>query len=152
MSAPSKTITAIVQDAQNGQDAAFLEIPFDVKAFYGSGRPKIHADFGNGVTYRGLLVKMGTPFHMLLMRKDIRAQLGVVVGDEVTVTLTLDTAPREVEIPEALGAFLKENPKLEEAFNAKSYTFRKEAALSISGAKREETVQRRLEKIENSLK
>lgn len=69
-----------------GIDGAYVEIPFDVKTEFGKGRVKVHAAF-DGVEYDGSLVRMGTPCHILGMRKDIRAALGKQPGDTVGVTL-----------------------------------------------------------------
>lgn len=67
-------------------DGAYVEIPFDVKAVYGKGRVAVHATF-DGHPYDGSLVRMGTPCHIIGIRKDIRAAIGKQPGDTVTVTL-----------------------------------------------------------------
>ena len=67
-------------------DAAYIEIPFDVKARYGKGRVAVHAEF-DGYPYDGQLVRMGTPCHILGVRKDIRAAIGKQPGDTVHVRL-----------------------------------------------------------------
>lgn len=67
-------------------DGAYVEIPFDVKAEFGKGRVKVHATF-DGVDYDGSIVRMGTPGHILGVRKDIRTQIGKAPGDTVHVTL-----------------------------------------------------------------
>lgn len=67
-------------------DGAYVEIPFDVRGLFGKGRVKVHAAF-DGVPYDGSLVRMGTPGHILGLRKDIRAQIGKQPGDTVHVTL-----------------------------------------------------------------
>lgn len=67
-------------------DGAYIEIPFDVKAEFGKGRVKVHATF-DGVEYDGSLVRMGTPCHIIGVRKDIRATIGKQPGDIVHVTL-----------------------------------------------------------------
>lgn len=67
-------------------DGAYVEIPFDVKAEFGKGRVKVHAAF-DGVPYDGSLVRMGTPGHILGLRKEIRCLLGKGPGDTVRVTL-----------------------------------------------------------------
>jgi|GEM_PF-185222 len=67
-------------------DAAYVEIPFDVEAAYGRKRVPVHATF-DGVPYNGQLVRMGTPGHILGIRKDIRAAIGKQAGDTVCVTL-----------------------------------------------------------------
>ena len=45
------------------------------RALFGKGRVQVAATF-DGVPYAGSLVRMGTPGHILGMRKDIRAQIG----------------------------------------------------------------------------
>ena len=65
---------------------AYVEIPFDVKKEFGKGRVKVHATFDN-VAYDGSMVRMGTPCHIIGLRKDIRAVLGKQQGDMVHVTV-----------------------------------------------------------------
>ncbi|MFV0412283.1 MAG: DUF1905 domain-containing protein [Oscillospiraceae bacterium] len=67
-------------------DGAYVEIPFDVKEVFGKRRVPVHASF-DGVAYEGSLVKMGTPGHILGLRKDIRAQINKQPGDTVLVTI-----------------------------------------------------------------
>ena len=66
-------------------DAAYVEVPFDIKAMYGKGRLLVHATF-DGVPYDGQIVKMGTPCYIIGLRKDIRKQIGKSYGDPVHVT------------------------------------------------------------------
>ena len=68
-------------------DSAYVEIPFDVKEVFGKGRVPVHATF-DGYPYDGQLVRMGTPCHIIGIRKDIRAHIGKQAGDTVHVTLT----------------------------------------------------------------
>ncbi|WP_019850277.1 DUF1905 domain-containing protein [Desulfitobacterium sp. PCE1] len=67
-------------------DGAYVEIPFDVKAEFGKGRVPVTATF-DGEVYEGSLVRMGTPCHILGIRKDIRAKIGKQPGDRIRVTL-----------------------------------------------------------------
>ena len=67
-------------------DGAYVEIPFDVQAAFGKARVKVLATF-DGVPYNGSLVRMGTPGHIIGVRKDIRAKLGKQPGDTVHVTV-----------------------------------------------------------------
>ncbi|NLW79201.1 MAG: DUF1905 domain-containing protein [Ruminococcaceae bacterium] len=67
-------------------DGAYVEIPFDVKATFGKGRVPVHASF-DGEPYDGSLVRMGTPGHILGIRKEIRAKIGKQPGDVVHVVL-----------------------------------------------------------------
>ena len=66
-------------------DAAYVEVPFDIKALFGKGRLLVHAIFDD-VPYDGQIVKMGTPCYIIGVRKDIRKQMGKSFGDTVHVT------------------------------------------------------------------
>lgn len=67
-------------------DGAYVEIPFDVKEEFGKGRVLVHATF-DGEPYDGQLVRMGTPCHIIGLRKDIRSKIRKQSGDSVYVTL-----------------------------------------------------------------
>ena len=79
------TFDAVIQKVPD-IDGAYIEIPFDVKEVFGKGRVPVHATF-DGEPYDGSLVRMGTPGHILGIRKDIRAKIGKQPGDTVQVTL-----------------------------------------------------------------
>ena len=71
---------------QNGSmDAAYVEVPSDIRALFGKGRLLVHATF-DGVPYDGQIVKMGTPCYIIGLRKDIRKKIGKTFGDTVHVT------------------------------------------------------------------
>ncbi len=67
-------------------DGTYVEIPFDVKETFGKGRVSVNATF-DGVPYQGSLIKMGTPSHIIGIRKDIRLQMGKQPGDTIHVTI-----------------------------------------------------------------
>lgn len=67
-------------------DAAYIEFPYDAKAEFCKGRVSVHATF-DGAPYDGSLVKMGTPCHIIGMRKEIRRRIGKQPGDIVRVTV-----------------------------------------------------------------
>jgi hypothetical protein len=67
-------------------DGAYVEFPYDVKNEFGKGRVKVHAVF-DGVEYDGSLVRMGTPVHIIGLKKDIRAKIGKQAGDTVHVII-----------------------------------------------------------------
>ena len=71
---------------QNGSmDAAYVEVPYEIKDLFGKGRLLVHATF-DGVPYDGQIVKMGTPCYIIGVRKDIRKQIGKSFGEIVHVT------------------------------------------------------------------
>lgn len=135
-----RTFTAPIESAARG--GAYVTVPFDVEAAFGSKRPPVQATF-DGVAYRGTLVRMGTPDHILIVRKDIRSQIGKGPGDEVTVTVAPDTQPRTVTVPSDLAAALARAGQ-HEAFDALSYTHRKEYVAWVEEAKRPATRARRI--------
>ena len=67
-------------------DGAYIEIPFDVKMEFGKGRVPVTATF-DGERYEGSLVRMKTPYHIIGIRKEIRAKIGKQPGDVVKVTI-----------------------------------------------------------------
>ena len=83
MEQPFEFDAVILQN--DGMDAAYLEVPFYIKALYGKGCLAVHATF-DGVPYDGQIVKMGTPCFIIGIRKDIRKQIGKTFGDTVHVT------------------------------------------------------------------
>lgn len=76
---------AIIQKADD-MDAAYVEIPFDIEKVFGTKRAKVHALFDEE-PYDGLALKMGTPCHVIGIRKDIRKKIGKQPGDFVHVVL-----------------------------------------------------------------
>lgn len=74
-------------------DAAYIEIPFDVKEAFGKARVPVHATF-DGEPYDGQVVKMGTPCHVIGVRKDIRKKIGKQPGDKIHVTLEERLKPK----------------------------------------------------------
>jgi hypothetical protein len=104
----------------------------------------------NGHTWRTSVARMHGEF-LVGLSKAVREAAGVEAGDTVEVELELDTPPRDVEVPEALARALAERPTARAAFDRLSYTHRKEHARSVAEAKREETRERRVAKVLESL-
>lgn len=84
------SFTAVILQNE-GMDAAYVEVPFDIRELYGKGRLPVNATFDN-VSYQGQVVKMGTPGYIIGITKAIRRQIGKSFGDMVEVTLTERTA------------------------------------------------------------
>ena len=97
----------------------------------------------HGYTWRTSVARMGGEF-LLGLNREVRQRAGVDAGDEVDVTLELDTAPRQVEVPEALAAALAADPNVRASFDQMAFSHRKEYARWIADAKQEETRQRRV--------
>ena len=99
----------------------------------------------NGYTWRTSVARMGGEF-LLGLPKEVRQGAGVEAGDQVDVTIQLDTAPREVEVPEALAAALAADPQAKVSFEHMAFTHRKEYARWIAEAKKDDTRKRRVRK------
>ncbi len=143
------TFTAIIQDAGGG--GAFVEVPFDVEAAFGSKKPKVKALI-DGVPYRGTLVRMGTDCHLLLILKSIREQIGKTFGDEVKITVEPDIEPRLIEVPAELKKAFTTEKDAKAFFDKLSYTHQREYVQWINEAKRDETRQSRVLKAVDMLK
>jgi hypothetical protein len=128
---------AVLTRADVSGSSAFVAFPFDVEKLFGSrGRVPVNATFG-GIGYRGSLVTYGAG-HMILVLGEIREQLGKQPGDTIQVTITLDTAPRVVELDADIEQALSAAGVLD-AFRAQSYSHQREYAQWIGDAKRPET-------------
>jgi hypothetical protein len=124
---------------------AYVEFPHDVEKLYGfKGRVPVKVTF-DGIPYRGSMVKMGTPCHILLILKEIRERLGKGGGDKIKVTVELDEAPRVVELSAEVEAAFRKAGVLEK-FRSLSFTHQREYSRSVEEAKQPETRRRRLEK------
>ncbi|TCC45811.1 DUF1905 domain-containing protein [Kribbella capetownensis] len=128
----------------NDGGGAWVEVPGEVIAgLGGGGRIPVQATF-DGVAYRGSIASMGGCMALGIL-KSIRTELGKGAGDPVTVTLQPDAAERTVEVPADLAAAL-EDAGLRKAFDALSYSHRREHVNAINDAKKPETRTRRIGK------
>ena len=92
----------------------------------------------NGYAWRTTVTPMAGEF-LLGLNRGVRESAGVQAGDTVEVAIELDTAPREVDVPEALATALAADPAANAAFEALAFTHRKEYARWISAAKHQHT-------------
>lgn len=127
----------------NGKTATGIRVPEDVLAALGAGkRPAVRVTI-NGHTYRSTVGVMdGVP--MLGVSAENRAAAGVAAGDEVDVTLELDSEPRSVTVPDDLTAALAGEPAAKAFFERLSYSQQRWFVESITGAKKAETRERRV--------
>ena len=126
-------------------DLPGIVLPAEVAAAMG-GRARIPvAGTINGVPFRGSTMPMGDGRHCVGFRKEIRAQAGGIAdGDAVTIEIARDDAPRTVDTPPDLAAALDADAAVRAAFEAMSYTQRKEWVQAVEDAKRPETRARRI--------
>jgi hypothetical protein len=119
-----------------------IPVPFDPKAVFGKVRAPVKVTI-NGYTYRSTVAAYREAF-MLPLSAEHREAAGVSAGDQVEATLELDQEPRTVTVPDDLAAALAAHPGATAAFDALSYTERKEAVRQVESAKAPATRERRI--------
>ena len=129
----------------SGKTTAGCEVPAEiVEGLGGGGHPKVSVTI-NGYTFRTSIARMGGRF-MFGVSSERRTAAGVSAGDVLEVDVELDTAPREVDVPEEFAAALAADPAAAEFWQTLSYSKQQWHTLQVSGAKTEETKARRIEK------
>jgi uncharacterized protein YdeI (YjbR/CyaY-like superfamily) len=83
---------------------------------------------------------------MVPVSKAIRAETGLAAGDAISVTLTVDDSPREVDVPTDLAAALAAAPAAGAFFDGLSNSLRRYHVEQVTGAKTEATRERRIAK------
>ena len=136
---------------QSGKNTTGIQVPDEVVEALGSGkRPAVKVTV-NGYSYRSTVASMSGVF-MVSLSAEHRAGAGVGGGDEVEVDLELDSAPREVTVPPELVAALDAEPAARATFDGLSYSSKSWHVLQVTGAKTEETRQRRIARSVDALK
>jgi hypothetical protein len=131
--------------------AAAIILTDEQVASFGAGKAFPVTVTIDGRTARLRLARMGGQ-NMIGFSKAVRAELGVEIDQEVDVVVGLDSAEREVEVPPALSAALDADPALRAAFDALSYSVRKEHARTVAEPKQDATRARRVAKIVEALR
>jgi hypothetical protein len=130
---------------QTGKTAAGIRVPDEVVEGLGSSRRPAVTVTINGFTYRSTVAVMGGAY-MVGVSAENRAGAGVAGGDEVDVVIELDTAPRQVAVPGDFSAALDAEPRARATFDALSNSNKGWHVSAITGAKTDETRQRRIAK------
>ncbi|MEW1931810.1 YdeI/OmpD-associated family protein [Rhodococcus sp. NPDC079359] len=133
-----------------GPAAAIVLTDEQVASFGSTKTPPVRFTIG-GRTVRGRIGRMGGE-NLLGLNKSVRATLGVEAGDTVDVTIELDDQPQVIEVPPELATALDADPTLRAAFDALAPSTRKEHARSVADAKRDDTRERRVTAIVQSLR
>ena len=128
---------------QEGKTATGIEVPPGVVEALGSSKkPAVRVSLG-GYSYRSTIAVRADKF-MLPVSAEHRQGAGLKAGDPVSVTLELDTEPREVSVPEDLAAALDQHPAARQRFETLSYSQQRQHTLAVEGAKTPQTRARRV--------
>ena len=145
---PPVSISTIVQPDPDG--VLLIEVPANVMAAL-SEKKRIPVSVTlNGISYRSTIAVYGGKFYVPA-RKEIREAAKLAAGKRAHVTLEADTAARTVMVPSDLARALA-SAKLRPAFDALSFTRRKEHVEAVTSAKRPETREARVVKVVASLR
>jgi hypothetical protein len=119
-----------------------------MRAFEGRVRVPVRVTV-NGVTWRTTICNMGGG-PMIGVTAAVRKAAGIGRGDRITLEVERDTQERTVEVPADFAKALRAAER--RAFDAMSYSHRKEYVQWIDGAKKPETRLRRIEKAREKLR
>ncbi|MEO8246617.1 MAG: YdeI/OmpD-associated family protein [Chloroflexota bacterium] len=128
---------------QSGKSATGIEIPAEVVTGLNAGRVPPVVVTVNGFTYRSTVAVMGGSY-MVGFNADHRAASGISGGDAIEVDVQLDTQPRTVELPADLAAALDAEPAARATFDGISNSNKGWHVSQVTGAKTDETRQRRI--------
>jgi len=145
---PAISFSTVVRPDPDG--VLLIEVPASVMATL-SEKKRIPVNVTlNGVGYRSTIAVYGGRFYVPA-RKEIRDAAKLGAGKRAHVTLEADTAERTVMVPSDLARALA-SAKLRPAFDALSFTRRKEHVAAVTDAKRPETRVARIEKVVKALR
>jgi hypothetical protein len=134
-----------------GEGSAGVHLPDDVVEALGKGRkPPVKATI-NGYTWRSTVAVMGGEY-WLGVSKEVRRNAGVQAGQEVDLTLELDTEERVLDVPSDFAAALDAEPEARRFFDSLSYSNKRRFTYAIDDAKTPETRQRRIDKSVSQLR
>src|SRR6185436_15990316 len=138
---PAKTKKLRVDLYREGM-MCYIPVPFDPKAEFGKVRAPVRVTL-NGYTYRSTIAAMGGTV-CIPLRKSNREAAGLEGGEKLAVEIALDQEAREVLLPGDLERALSADKRASSAWQALSYSHKREHVESIESAKRAETRARRL--------
>ena len=119
-------------------------LPFDGREVFGRARAPVVIRVGDH-SFRSTIMVYGGKSYVGLARAH-RQALRLRPGQKVALSIEADTAPRTVEVPADLARALRGKAGLRAAWDALSFTHRKEHVEAILDAKKPETRARRVEK------
>ena len=130
---------------------AAIRPPFDVPTIFGTRARVPVRGTVNGVAFRNSLCNMGDG-HFMVVNREMREAGKCAAGDVVDVVMERDSAPRTVTVPPYLKKIIACDRKAQQTWDSLAFTHKKEWVNTIADAKKEETRQRRIDKMMLALK
>ena len=131
-------------------NATAVELPDDVMRSLGpEARPPISITI-NGHSWRSRVAIMNGR-RLVGISAAHRIAAGIAEGEEIDIDVALDTAPREVELPDDLSSALDGNPPARAAFDKLPFGLKGKHVRDIEAAKTPEVRARRIGKLVEAL-
>ena len=128
-----------------------IVVPDEVVAAFERGkRVPVSVTVNGSYTYSSSIASMGGRF-LISFNAATRSATGLGAGDTIDVQVEVDDAPRTVDVPAALGKALNSSRSATTAWQALSPSKQKVHALSVESAKTDETRERRVAKVIETL-
>ncbi len=128
-----------------GKTTTGFEVPAEiVERLGGGGHPKVSVTV-NGFTFRTSIAKMGGRF-LLGVSAQRRADAGIAAGQVLDLEVELDTAPREIGLPDDLAAALAADADAKAFWDTLSYSKQSWHVHQVTSAKKAETRAARIDK------
>ena len=129
----------------SGKTATGIRVPPEVIEELGAGRkPPVRVTIG-GHSFRTTVAPRGDRY-LVGINAQNREAAGVSAGDEVDVDIELDTAPREVVVPDDLAEALAIQPDARRFFDGLTHSQKRWYVEPVEQAKKPETRVRRVER------
>lgn len=116
-----------------------------VEELGGGNHPRVRLTL-NGFSYRSSIAKMGDQF-LIPVSKARRTEGNLEVDVPYDIEIELDSAPREVDLPEELAAHFASDTAAKSTWEAMSYSSQLRMVTPINNAKKPETRQRNVNKV-----
>lgn len=127
-------------------NAAGVEVPEEVvRSFQAGPRPPVEVSI-HGHRWRTRIALMRGQILVGLSAANCAAS-GVKLGDWIEVELTLDEAPRNVDLPSDVAAALDQVPGARASFEGLAFGLRRKLIEELESSKTEETRKRRLQRL-----
>ncbi len=123
--------------------ATGIPVPDHVVESLGAGKRVPLVVTINGYSYRSSVAPYRGKY-MIALSSEHRAAAGVSPNEAITVTIEVDTEPREIAAPDDLQVALDESPSASAAWLKLSYSMKRQHVLAIDDAKSAETRARRI--------
>ena len=135
----------------DGKTATGITVPPEIIESLGGGkRPKVQVTI-KGYTFSTTIGAMKGAFK-IPVSAERRHLMNAEAGDAVRVSLVLDTAPAEIEVPADLAEALAADQPTADFFEGLTASQRKGFIVPIEGAKTSDTRARRVEKALTALR